>query len=79
MRYGVNIDSERRTLKLTKGRSRSWNSNFTFEQPAEDRLLIMGQMDGYRITMSLQRVELDTFRLLNSDFRWTRPPDAGTE
>jgi len=79
VRYGVNIDLEQRTLKLTKGRSRSWNSNFTFEQPAEDRLLIMGQMDGYQITMSLQREELDTFRLLNSDFRWTRPPDAGTE
>jgi hypothetical protein len=79
VRYGVNIDSERRTLKLTKGRSRSWNSNFTFEQPAEDRLLLMGQMDGYQINMSLQRVQSDTFRLLNSDFRWTRPPDAGTE
>jgi hypothetical protein len=78
VRYGVDIDSERRTLKLTKGRSRSWNSSFTFEQPAADQLRITGQMDGHQIAMSLQRVELDTLRLLNSDFRWTRPPAPGT-
>ena len=79
VRYGAHIDTERSSLALTKGRSRSWYSSFTFERPAEDRLLIEGQMDGYRIEMNLQRVELDTLRLLNSHFRWTRPPDPGTE
>jgi hypothetical protein len=32
-------------------------------------------MDSYRIRMRLQRVELDTFRLLGGTFRWIRPPD----
>jgi hypothetical protein len=79
VRYGVNIDRERQTLRLTKGRSRNWHSNFTFERPAEDRLRMEGEMDGHRIRMTLQRVEFDTLRLLNSHFRWTRPPDPETE
>jgi hypothetical protein len=32
-------------------------------------------MDGYKLRLRLRRVDLDTFRLLNSRFRWVRPPD----
>jgi len=76
VRYGVTVDSNQ--LALTKGRSRSWNSVFTFQRPAPDRLLLDGQMDGHSIRLKLHLVEFDTFRLLNSHFRWTRPPDFDT-
>jgi hypothetical protein len=79
VRYGVSIDPQRNTLALTKGHSRTWDSNFTFERPDSERLLLDGQMDGHRINMKLQLVELDTFRLLNSHFRWVRPPDPDTQ
>ena len=79
VRYGVNIDVQQNTLALTKGHSRTWHSNFTFERPDSDRLLLDGHMDGHRINMKLQLVEFDTFRLLNSRFRWVRPPDPDTE
>jgi len=79
VRYGVSVDVQRNTLALTKGHSRSWHSAFTFERPDSDRLLLDGQMDGHRINMKLQLVEFDTFRLLNSRFRWVRPPDPETE
>jgi len=78
-RYGVHIDLQQNTLALTKGHSRTWHSNFTFERPDSDRLLLDGQMDGHRINMKLQLVEFDTFRLLNSRFRWVRPPDPETQ
>jgi hypothetical protein len=35
-------------------------------------------MDDHQILVELDRVELDTFRLLESDFRWIRPPDPST-
>jgi len=79
IRYGVSVDSEGKKIALTKGRSRSWNSNFKFDRPSPDRLVFEGQMDGYRINMKLQRVEFDTFRLLKSGFRWVRPPDPESE
>ena len=74
-RYGVSIDTSSRTLTLSKGNSRSWHANFSFEQPSDDELILDGMMDGHSIRMHLSLVGLDTFPLLNSRFRWVRPPD----
>ena len=73
--YGVSVDERRNTLALTKGQSRKWKSAFSFQRPAQDQLILDGEMDGYKIQMRLQLVELDTLRLLNSGFRWVRPTD----
>jgi uncharacterized membrane protein YphA (DoxX/SURF4 family) len=73
--YGVSVDEAQQTLALTKGTSRNWKAGFTYQRPAPDRLILEGQMDGYPIRAELQLVERDTFRLLNSRFRWIRPPD----
>jgi hypothetical protein len=78
MRYGAGIDLQQKTLALTKGHSRTWHSVFTFLRPEHDRLALDGEMDGHKIQMNLHLVELDTFRLLNSHFRWVRPPDPDT-
>jgi hypothetical protein len=74
--YGVSVDEPARRLTLTKGVSRNWGAAFSYERPANDRLILTGEMDGQRIRAELQLVERDTFRLLNSDFRWIRPPDS---
>jgi hypothetical protein len=73
--YGVRLDERRRTLALVKGRSRTWGATFTFARPASDRLVLAGEMDGRQVRTTLRRVELVTFRLLGSRFRWVRPPD----
>ena len=73
--YGVSVDTSSRTISLSKGNSRSWESRFTFERPAEGQLVLDGEMDNHKIHMQLQLVNLDTFRLLGSRFRWIRPPD----
>jgi len=73
--YGAAHDAGRGTLALTKGAATTWRATFQVQRPARDRLLLEGEMDGHRIRMRLALVELDTFRLLNSPFRWVRPPD----
>jgi hypothetical protein len=78
-RYGLRIDIQQRTLYLTKGHSQSWHSNWTFERPDADRLFLKGLMDGHEINAKLKLVPFDTLRLLNSHFRWMRPPDAETQ
>jgi uncharacterized membrane protein YphA (DoxX/SURF4 family) len=77
-RYIASIDVSKQTLALTRGSSRTWISRFSFQRPAEDRLILEGEMDDHQILVELDRVELDTFRLLESDFRWIRPPDPST-
>jgi hypothetical protein len=74
--YGVSIDEGRRMLALTKRGSKTWSSTFAYDRPAPDRLILEGEMDGHRIRAELQLLERDTFRLLNSGFRWVRPPDG---
>lgn len=73
--YGAAIVDDGRTLALTKGSGTTWRASFDIERPAPDRLLLEGNMDGHHIQMRLGLVALDTFRLLNSRFRWVRPPD----
>jgi hypothetical protein len=74
-RYGVSIDTNSRMLMLSKGNSRTWRANFSFERPSDDQLILDGTMDGHSIRMHLSLVGLDIFPLLNTRFRWVRPPD----
>jgi hypothetical protein len=73
--YGVTLDVGRHSIDLTKGNSKTWKANFTFNRPKPEQLFLDGEMDGHRIHLELELVPLDTFRLLGSSFRWIRPPD----
>jgi uncharacterized membrane protein YphA (DoxX/SURF4 family) len=71
--YGVAQGTTAERIRLRKGTSQRWASTFTAQRPARERLILDGEMDGYRIRMELRLVEFDTFPLLNSGFRWIRP------
>ena len=71
-RYDAVLDMTARTLEIRKSASRSWRAQFTLERADEDRLQMNGEMDGQIVNVQLRRVELDTFKLLNSPFRWVR-------
>jgi uncharacterized membrane protein YphA (DoxX/SURF4 family) len=73
--YDAELDPSGSLLALTKGGSTTWRTTFRVQRSARDRLLLEGTMDDHRIRMRLALVEFDTFRLLNSPFRWVRPPD----
>ncbi len=73
--YGASVDVAARTIALRKGNSRTWTADFSFRRPTPERLVLDGQMDRHTIHAELQRVDFDAFRLLNSGFRWIRPPD----
>jgi uncharacterized membrane protein YphA (DoxX/SURF4 family) len=73
--YGASFDGAAGTLALTKGASTSWKATFAVQRPSADRLVLEGDMDGHHLRLRLALVPLDTFRLLNSTFRWIRPPD----
>jgi hypothetical protein len=72
-RYGASIDAAGTAMVLTKGNSRNWKATFTVERPSADRLIVEGDMDRHRIEAELRLVDAETWRLLNSRFRWVRP------
>jgi uncharacterized membrane protein YphA (DoxX/SURF4 family) len=73
--YEATIDDSSRAITLTKRNGGNWRAAFTFDRPAPDRLVLDGTMDGYTLRIQLRLLDFDTFRLLNSRFRWVRPPD----
>ena len=73
--YEAAIDANSRRIALTKRNGGPWSASFTYDRPASDRLVLEGTMDGHALRLRLRLVDVDTFRLLNSRFRWVRPPD----
>jgi hypothetical protein len=73
--YGALVNVYNNTLVLTKGNSRKWKSSFTYQRSAQDQLILDGEMDDHKIHMQLELVDFDTFRVLNSGFRWIRPAE----
>jgi uncharacterized membrane protein YphA (DoxX/SURF4 family) len=73
--YNASIDPYGKTIALMKRNSRNWKANLTFMRPSPEHLVVEGEMDGQKIRADLRLVEFDTFRVLNSGFRWVRPQD----
>jgi hypothetical protein len=73
--YDIRVDVAATRVTLRKRHSAVWQADFTFERPSDAELVLDGDMDGKKIHMRLERVELDTFPLLNGGFRWVRPPN----
>jgi hypothetical protein len=74
-RYDVTIDTGRGTVTFGKFNSQTWSATLLYRQPDEDRLEFEGVFDGHAMRVEMTRVGLDTFPLLNSPFRWIRPPE----
>jgi uncharacterized membrane protein YphA (DoxX/SURF4 family) len=73
--YGMALDESARRMTLAKGDSRVWRSELRYERPAEDQLILEGEIDGHDIRAELELVGLDTWKLFNSGFRWVIPND----
>jgi|CXWL01.1.fsa_nt_gi uncharacterized membrane protein YphA (DoxX/SURF4 family) len=75
LHYVAAFDQARHLLVLRKGNSALFEARLDVQQPDVDTLVVDGKMEGSLVRAQLARVGLDEFRLLNSNFRWIRPPD----
>jgi hypothetical protein len=75
--YGFSVNLPARTLALTKKDDKNWTANFTFQQPAGDRLILDGQMDNHQVHMELQLMDRNSFRLVSRGFHWTQTSPFG--
>jgi hypothetical protein len=76
LHYASSPSDEGRRIILKKGSSALWQGTWDLERLDDDRMTLRGEMEGYTVEAQLERVGLDTMRLLNSGFRWIRPPDS---
>jgi hypothetical protein len=68
--YGAAIDSNAKTIALTKNSDKNWKGNLTFQRVAEDELILDGNMDSHMIHMKLQLVDYKKFLLVSRGFHW---------
>jgi hypothetical protein len=68
--YRASIDTNDKTIVLTKGNDKNWRANFTFQRAVPDQLILDGNMDSHKIHMQLHLVDRSKFLLLNRGFHW---------
>jgi hypothetical protein len=66
------IDMNARSVALTRMADPKWQVTFTFERPADDRLILEGDADGYHLRLHLRRRDLGTFPLVGRGFHWVQ-------
>lgn len=68
--YSAKIDMAAKTWVLSKPADKNWTATFTFQQPAPDRLILDGTMDGHALHMDARLVDHTKFLLLSRGFHW---------
>jgi hypothetical protein len=68
--YRPSININDKTLVLTKDAAKDWKASFTFQRPAQDQLILDGEMDSHRIHMLLQLTDRNKFLLVSRGFHW---------
>ncbi|MFI6867063.1 DoxX family protein [Nocardia sp. NPDC050406] len=61
-------DANARTVTLLRDPAAGPWASFTYERPAHDRLVLTGTLDGRPVTMSLSRLDEDSFSLRDRGF-----------
>jgi len=70
--YGASINTNDKTIALTKRSDKDWKGNLTFQRLAPDRLILDGNMDNHKIHMQLQLVDQSKFMLVSRGFHWVQ-------
>lgn len=71
------FDTEAHTMTLAAapsapGEAAAATTTFIVDRPADDRLTLRGELDGRPVTVTLDRLDLDSFPLRGTDFRWVQ-------
>jgi hypothetical protein len=68
----VDFDPERKSIVLIAGNTLDRKSTIAFEQPAADRLVLEGDMEGHRVQMQLLLEDRQKYPLVNRPFHWVQ-------
>ncbi len=70
--YRTDIDLDRKSMVLIAGNTLDRKSKIVFQQPAADRLVLEGDMDGHRVQMQLLLEDRQKYPLVNRGFHWVQ-------
>jgi hypothetical protein len=68
--FGAAINTDDKTIALTKVADKNWKGKLSFQRPAADQLIVDGEMDNHKMHMELHLVDRNKFLLVNRGFHW---------
>lgn len=68
--YGAAINTNDKSIALTKTSDKNWKGSLTFQRVSPGRLILDGNMDSHKIHMQLQLVDRSKFMLVSRGFHW---------
>ena len=79
----VDVDTTSHRIRLLEGASRSRpmapsdhtrnpSGSLVFQQPAPDEAVLTGELDGHQVTLTLDRIDPDSFPQRSAGFRWVQ-------
>jgi hypothetical protein len=69
-RYGTSINVNGKILALTNDDNKNWKASFAFQRPAQDQLVLDGDMDSHKVHMQLKLLDRNKFLLVSRGFHW---------
>ncbi len=68
--FSLRLDQPGKKFVLSKPSDWKWRSEFAYENPQPDQLILRGQLDGLPVTAILRRIDESRFLLINRGFHW---------
>lgn len=76
-RYHLTLDTEAKTLTLTKKDDAAWTAVLDYEDPDADHLMLRGSLEGRAIRAHLRRTDESHLLLVNRGFHWINETPFG--
>ena len=68
--FSLRLDQPGKKFVLSKPSDWKWRTEFAYENPQPDQLILRGQLGGQPVTAILRRINESRFLLLNRGFHW---------
>ena len=68
--FAATIDTNAKTISLTKRSDKNSKASLTYVRPSPDQLILDGAMDAHKVHMQLQLYDRNKFMLVNRGFHW---------
>lgn len=68
--YSTTIDASKNSLQFGKASDKNWKSNFTYQRPSPDHLILDGEMDGHKLHFEMSQVDRSKMTIISRGFHW---------
>jgi hypothetical protein len=69
-RYNVEYDTAKKTVTLSKGTDKSYQSVLTYSSPDMEHVLLQGDLGTNTISIQMRKVDTSKFLLINRGYHW---------